>query len=724
MASSRNAAVVFSQLVGGGDQQATRKASEVMTGQLSVEQAATEIQKHVRGYQVRKKKGLLSFFRRSDSPDTPEPPNKTAVPKRYTSGSLTRQRAERLISTVEVKIIQNLVSQKDAQHFYPIEIGSPSDEIKVATVDEHKRKAPVQDKAPKGSAAPQSSSSSDTPSLNSASSAGSTTQPLSPLTNLDALKVPPIAASGLVRQPSFRCQHMILKKPTPYVWDLFEKGSLIGVPGAYGSVYRAKEQATKTDYVVKTILKRGRDQHEIESFAREIELMRQMNHTNVIGFHQALETQDELHIVMDICTGGDLIDEIEAKARARGHSMYSELDASRILRDVLEGLQYMHSLKVGHFDLKPDNLVYASRQKDAPIKIIDLGMARFWNAKDREHFTQNCGTLYYSAPEVISRKYNLAADMWSIGVILYVLLIGYPPFYEDKSPYEKNFGKQGEQEWRKVVQKKILRGFQPVIKEGYGPWFPEKRPISESARDLISKLLVPDVAKRLTAKEALRHPWILGTDASETPLSPLVLRSLKSFGAKCKFQQKALALMVEILSDDEVDEIKQTYENFDVDSDGVISMDDFYRAVSTMLSATDSSEFHKKAMSAPIRLVPGGPPIARFESSRLYLQELTEIFKNVDVNNDGFISYHEMLLACVQMKVVAKEERMREMFRKFDKHNSNKITVKHIVEALRIDEEEAQELLSEADKNMNNEVDYEEFLDMWRANCRREPSSF
>jgi len=492
--------------------------------------------------------------------------------------------------------------------------------------------------------------------------------------------------------------------PTANIWQFYEKKRQLGVPGAYGSCFVATEAKSGTDWVVKTIQKRGRDKVEIEAFRKEVETMKSMVHPNIIGFHEAYESQDELHIVMELCTGGDLFDEIEYLQRTKEIPSYSEQDCARILKQVLLAVKYMHEHHVIHCDLKPDNLVYTSHSHTS-LKLIDFGMARFWNARERQVFSQTAGTPYYAAPEVVKRHYSIACDMWSIGVIIYIMLIGYPPFYASADQYKKYYSNkmQAQQMANEAIRRKVLDGFQPVVKRGTGPWFPSDRPISAQAMDLIARLLETDTARRLTAKEALAHPWIAG-EASQAPLHPEVIRSIRQFDAKLKLQQHALNLMVDLLTDDEHKALARTFANMDKNGDGLITISEFRDAMVN-------------------------PSNKWAQQEDLSEDRIQQMFNCTDLDGDGFICYHELVLASVHCKLVAREERLRNAFAKFDVNGDGKISAEELMKVLAIEESQAQAMIRQIKKDDKSgghgdmTVDYEEFLDMWRDNVQRQLST-
>jgi len=215
----------------------------------------------------------------------------------------------------------------------------------------------------------------------------------------------------------------------------------------------------------------------------EVEIMHKINHTNCVQLYEMFETSKKIYMVMELLTGGELFDRIVAKGS------YSEREASDLIKDITSAIQYLHSIGIVHRDLKPENLIYLNQRADSPIKITDFGLAKFRSGPKLEAMTTACGTPGYVAPEVLKNEpYGKAVDMWSLGVILYILLCGFPPFYHESTA---------------ALYKQIKKG-------EYDFPDPYWTDISDSAKDLVKKLLCVDSKKRLTAKQVLDHPWIAG----------------------------------------------------------------------------------------------------------------------------------------------------------------------------------------------------------------------
>jgi len=280
--------------------------------------------------------------------------------------------------------------------------------------------------------------------------------------------------------------------------------------GTFSTVKRCVCKETGDEFAIK-IIDKSRFFHidkTREQIKREVDILKQIKHPYIISIHDVIETDRWLYIVLELATGGDLFRSLESRAK------FSETDAKRIFKQILEGLKYLHNEKAtAHRDLKPENILLADKTENSDIKITDFGLARMTTHHGRT-MTTMCGTPEYVAPEILfsstnSTKeadgYGVEVDMWSVGALLYILLSGTLAFH---------------------APTKVL--LYHAIRKGKFS-FPEERwkNVSDSAKDLITKLIVVDAKKRLTVNEALCHPWISGD--SEKQSSPLEIQDALKF---------------------------------------------------------------------------------------------------------------------------------------------------------------------------------------------------
>ncbi|XP_056280686.1 calcium/calmodulin-dependent protein kinase type 1D isoform X2 [Pseudoliparis swirei] len=238
------------------------------------------------------------------------------------------------------------------------------------------------------------------------------------------------------------------------------------------------------------------------------EVLGTIKHENIVALEDIYESPDHLYLIMQLVSGGELFDRIVEKG------FYTEKDASALIRQVLDAVSYLHKMGIVHRDLKPENLLYFNPQDESKIMISDFGLSKMEGGGDV--MSTACGTPGYVAPEVLAQKpYSKAVDCWSIGVIAYILLCGYPPFYDENDS----------------------KLFEQILKADYEFDAPYWDDISDSAKDFIGSLMEKDPAKRFTCDQALRHPWIAGDTALCKNIHESVSRQIKKNFAKSKWRQ-------------------------------------------------------------------------------------------------------------------------------------------------------------------------------------------
>ncbi|XP_057296469.1 calcium/calmodulin-dependent protein kinase type 1-like isoform X1 [Hydractinia symbiolongicarpus] len=278
--------------------------------------------------------------------------------------------------------------------------------------------------------------------------------------------------------------------------------------GAFSEVCACENLSTGNRYAVKCIAKKNLQGKQEVTLENEIAIMKKIKHSNIVGLVELFDNRHVVYLVMDLVTGGELFDRIIEKG------LYTEADASHLVKQILEAVDYVHDLGIIHRDLKPENLLYASKDEDSKIMITDFGLAK---AVDNEVQSTACGTPGYVAPEVLQMKpYGKAVDCWAIGVITYILLCGYPPFYheDDQELYAQ------------------------IMEADYEFDAPYWDDISNEAKDFVSSLMMLNAEKRSTCKQALQHRWICGGVAGHKNIHQSVAENIKKhFNAKSKWKQ-------------------------------------------------------------------------------------------------------------------------------------------------------------------------------------------
>eukprot|EP01084_Bolivina_argentea_P160342 279237_1 len=487
----------------------------------------------------------------------------------------------------------------------------------------------------------------------------------------------------------------VLRK-TPPIKQFYNIKSVLGHPGQYGIVKSAFRISDNKQYAVKILSKhRFRDKKIKQSFFEDIRievylLSATSDHPNIIECYEVFEDIQSVYLVMGCCDGGELFDRIQSDEG------FNEVQASNLFRQMVSATYYVHSRGVAHCDLKPENFLFRNKRKDSPLCLIDFGMAKI--VQWRKYYKRMNGTPYYIAPEVLDGHYNESCDMWSLGIILFIMIFGFPPFFDSRE------NENNRDESDKVIYSKIRKGFTPKVLANYGNWFPAGHPVSTSCRDLMSRLLRTNVADRMTAEEALEHPWVKGSfGACDTSglnrnnnefiiMNPTIIHSLQSYKQHCALQSQILKILRECnyLNSCQMKSVKEFFNAADKNGDGKISSNELFDALKTI-------------------------------DQDVTIEDAKSILRSLDANNDGYMDWDELLSSRINRKLQSKEERLRKVFRALDLDDSGKISADELKAALEsineqstIKIEECIELIKDADVNNDGEIDFEEFITMFQ----------
>uniref|UniRef100_A0A8C9GBW8 Calcium/calmodulin dependent protein kinase I n=1 Tax=Pavo cristatus TaxID=9049 RepID=A0A8C9GBW8_PAVCR len=296
------------------------------------------------------------------------------------------------------------------------------------------------------------------------------------------------------------------KKRTEDIRRIYDFREVLGT-GAFSEVVLAEERATQKLVAIKCIAKKALEGKEA-GIENEIAVLHKIKHPNIVALDDIYESSSHLYLIMQLVSGGELFDRIVEKG------FYTERDASTLIRQILDAVRYLHDMGIVHRDLKPENLLYYSLEEDSKIMISDFGLSKIEGCGSV--MSTACGTPGYVAPEVLAQKpYSKAVDCWSIGVIAYILLCGYPPFYDEND----------------------AKLFEQILRAEYEFDSPYWDDISDSAKDFIRHLMEKDPDKRFTCEQALQHPWIAGDTALDKNIHQSVSEQIKKNFAKSKWKQ-------------------------------------------------------------------------------------------------------------------------------------------------------------------------------------------
>ncbi|KAL9458721.1 hypothetical protein AB3S75_007566 [Citrus x aurantiifolia] len=454
----------------------------------------------------------------------------------------------------------------------------------------------------------------------------------------------------------------VLKEPSGQNISIdYDLGRELG-RGEFGVTYLCTDVNNGEKFACKSISKKKlRTAVDIEDVRREVQIMKHLpKHPNIVSLKDTYEDDSAVHIVMELCEGGELFDRIVA----RGH--YTERAAAAVMKTIVEVVQVCHEHGVMHRDLKPENFLFANKKESSPLKAIDFGLSVFF--RPGEQFNEIVGSPYYMAPEVLKRNYGPEVDVWSAGVILYILLCGVPPFWAETE--------QG-------VAQAIIRS---VIDFKRDPW-PK---VSENAKDLVKKMLNPDPKQRLTAEEVLEHPWLQNAKkAPNVSLGETVKARLKQFSVMNKLKKRALQVVAEFLSVEEVAGLKEAFEMMDTNKRGKINLEELR-----------------------LGLLKGGQNIPEAD-----LQILMEA---ADVDGDGSLNFGEFVAVSVHLKKMANDEHLHKAFSFFDRNQSGFIEIEELRNALNDEVDTSGEdvinaIMHDVDTDKDGRISYEEFAVMMKA---------
>mmetsp|Transcript_7250 Transcript_7250/g.10713 ORF Transcript_7250/g.10713 Transcript_7250/m.10713 type:complete len:494 (-) Transcript_7250:31-1512(-) len=431
--------------------------------------------------------------------------------------------------------------------------------------------------------------------------------------------------------------------------------------GHFGNVRRAHPKSNRNQKVaIKSIdkrkLKKAKDQQMLK---RELEILQTVDHPNIIKLYESFEDPKYLHIVMELCSGGELFERIVEKGR------YTEKEASIIMRSILRAVNHLHKNGIAHRDLKPENFLFLSRNEDSELKLVDFGLSNKFGDKFGERMQSMVGTPYYVAPEVLQGRYGPECDLWSSGVIMYVILSGTLPF-----PGQSH----------SEIFNKIIRG---EVKMDGRVW----TSVGPYARDLIKKLMVYEPKSRLSAEEALNHPWFKeAKSANQITIDFNILESLQNYKATSRFQKEALSVVVKHLSYESIQDLKNAFFEFDTSNTGYLSLEE-------VQAALEKAGFN----------IAGN--------------KVREIIGNVDYKGDGRINYSEFIAATLSSKMDLNEQIMWNAFNHFDLDNTGYVTEDNLKSALlktgkSLEPEQIQEMIKEVDQENNGKVSFDEFKAM------------
>ena len=425
---------------------------------------------------------------------------------------------------------------------------------------------------------------------------------------------------------------------------------------AFSETRKAINRDSKEERAVKIFRKDIPNPYSSSKIQSEISIMKDIDYPNIIRIYEIFDEPKRLYIVMELCNGGELFDQILQR------DSFSESQVAHIMKELLSTLAYIHKKRIIHRDIKPENILLEESGDLLNIKLINFSSAV--SLQQSASTTGLTGSAYYIAPEMIQGAYNEKVDLWSSGVVMYMLLSHYPPFE----------GNSDKQILECIISTSV--SFQEDV------W----TSVSQDAKDFISKLLCP-AETRLSALDALSHPWITLHGSTQVTSSELIIttfQNLRSFHNSNKLRDAVQTyIATQCVSSYDTKELKEIFKSIDSNGDGMLSKEELLQHYVKVMGQENAEE------------------------------EVNGIMKEVDTDSSGFINYTEFLKAAMSQRLLLSSQNLRKAFDLFDKDNSGTISaaeLKKVLEGgLGSDDSVWLQIVNNFDQNSDGEIDLMEF---------------
>ncbi|CAD8180467.1 unnamed protein product [Paramecium octaurelia] len=439
------------------------------------------------------------------------------------------------------------------------------------------------------------------------------------------------------------------------ICQYYEIESTLG-EGTFGRVSLVKQKSTKILRAMKQIAKDRILASQREKMIQEVNILKGLDHPNIVNIYELYQDERYYYLITEYLSGGELFDRIQQR------NNLNESMAANYMKQILSAVNYCHLSNIVHRDLKPENILFAQRGSEQTLKIIDFGTAK--QVLSNTQLKQKTGTPYYIAPEVIDQNYNNKCDLWSCGVIMYIMMCGKPPFNGTNI-------------------EELYRSIKSGIVDFTGS---EWQDVSQDAKSFISKLLVVDPAKRISAEQALKDPWIV-SNKREEKINIKNLENLSQFHNSSKLGSAILQLIsTQIMTSKEKKELIQGFSAIDKNGDGKLSKEELIQCYMDLYQD---------------------------EIKCNYI--VNKIFKYSDVDRSGTIEYTEFIVAYSELSNLMAQEKLEKAFKLFDKDGNGTISKQELQEifgGLALQENQWENVFSELDTNGDGMVTFQEFTQL------------
>ena len=455
---------------------------------------------------------------------------------------------------------------------------------------------------------------------------------------------------------------------------IYIKTQLLG-SGAFGEVWLVHHKDLDRDFAMKMIKKRKNKSNDEKEILNEIAILKTLDHPKILKVIDFYSTPKKYYIITEYCPEGELFNEIIKIGK------FDEGHASFIINQILKAITYCHKMNIIHRDIKPENIMITNREKNGclQVKLIDFGTAKIFEKGQEEN--RYVGSSYYMAPEIIKRKYDEKCDLWSIGVVLYILLTGRPPFDGNDDD--------------EIIEN---------VKKGvYDKWSYPFPLLSEQAKDLIFKLLQYDPKKRISAEQALEHPWFKTAEFKNRDkvniiapeLAKELIQNMTEYRSDNMLKCAVIAYLIHhITNTEECLEASKLFSKIDINNDGKIEKNELIQGFEKFWGISEDEAKEKVDL----------------------------IFANIDTDFNGFIEYEEFVRAAVNSSIFMSQNYLKFAFNYFDRDSSGDITFEEIKKRFTqnsnnsnpIVEQELKEIFDSIDINKDGSISFGEFCKMMK----------